>query len=86
MLGNVQEWTNTLWGSDLTKNSYPYEYNAQDGREDINAGQRLPRTYRVYRGGFFKDTSDTLRCSARAAANAASPSRWRGFRVVVELR
>jgi formylglycine-generating enzyme required for sulfatase activity len=86
MLGNVQEWTNTLWGSDLTENSYPYEYNAQDGREDINAGQRLPRTYRVYRGGFFKDTSDTLRCSARAAANAASPSRWRGFRVVVELR
>jgi len=86
MLGNVQEWTNTLWGSELTENSYPYEYKANDGREDIDADQRLSRTYRVYRGGYFRDTSETLRCSARAAFDAARPSRWRGFRVVMELR
>lgn len=85
MLGNVQEWTSTLWGSDLKNNAFPYPYRANDGREDPQAEQHLHRVYRVYRGGSFRDDADRLRCSARGAASADSAIRWRGFRVVLEM-
>ena len=85
MLGNVQEWTSTLWGSDLTEDAFPYPYRAGDGREDLEADRHLHRVYRVHRGSAFRDHQAKLRCSARGASSADSTIRWRGFRVVLEL-
>jgi len=85
MLGNVQEWTSTLWGSDTRENAFPYPYRADDGREDLEAERRLPVVYRVHRGGSYRDERSTLRCSARSYASPTSKIAWRGFRVVLEV-
>ncbi|GIK42054.1 MAG: hypothetical protein BroJett011_58870 [Chloroflexota bacterium] len=84
MLGNVQEWTSTLWGSDPKENAFPYPYRASDGREEANP-THLHRVYRVYRGGSFRDEPGKLRCSVRGNSDPESKIRWRGFRVVLEL-
>ena len=85
MLGNVEEWTSTLWGSDLRQSDYPYPYRADDGRENRAVGQRLFRTYRIHRGGSYASQPGEVRCAARdTALEAKSESRWRGFRVVIE--
>ncbi|MDX1520802.1 MAG: formylglycine-generating enzyme family protein [Anaerolineae bacterium] len=84
MVGNVQEWTNTLWGSDPHNVSdFPYPYKATDGREGLEA-PNLYRIYRVHRGGGFIDTKEALRCTARQNYDPDGPSRWRGFRIVLE--
>jgi formylglycine-generating enzyme required for sulfatase activity len=85
MLGNVQEWTSTLWGSDPNKNAFSYPYRADDGREDLDAEQRLPVVYRIHRGGSYRDERSTLRCSARGYASPTSKIGWRGFRVVLDM-
>lgn len=85
MVGNVQEWTSTLWGSDLNKSDFPYPYQAHDGREDLAADQRLHRVFRVHRGGSFRDNHIKVRCSARGWSDPDSKIRWRGFRVVREV-
>jgi formylglycine-generating enzyme required for sulfatase activity len=84
MLGNVQEWTRTLWGSDPKENAFPYPYRTSDGREEANP-THLHRVYRVYRGGSFRDEPGRLRCSMRGNSDPESKIRWRGFRVVLEL-
>lgn len=84
MLGNVEEWTSTLWGSDPQACAFPYPYHVEDGREDLTAEQRLPVVYRVHRGGSYRDPGVALRCSARGYAPPSSKVRWRGFRVVLE--
>lgn len=52
MIGNVWEWTHTLW------KSYPYK--ADDGREDESSRNR-----RVLRGGSFDDLQRYARCAFR---------------------
>ena len=84
MVGNVQQWTSTLWGTDLKENVFPYPYEENDGREDLTAQQRLHRVFRVHRGGSFRDEPAKLRCSARGISDPDSKLRWRGFRVVLE--
>jgi iron(II)-dependent oxidoreductase len=84
MLGNVQEWTSTLWGSDPKENAFPYPYRASDGREEANPAH-LHRVYRIYRGGSFRDEPARLRCSVRGNSDPESKIRWRGFRIVLEL-
>jgi len=84
MGGNVQEWTSTLWGSDPVRTAYPYPYRAGDGREDLAAGSRLYRTYRIYRGGSFRDNAAGAGCQARGWSDPDSKLRWRGFRVVAD--
>jgi formylglycine-generating enzyme required for sulfatase activity len=83
LIGNVQEWTSTLWGNDQEPFRYPYRDN--DGREDLQADDYLYRVQRVHRGGSFRDERPRLRCSARSYSNAASQVRWRGFRVVLDV-
>lgn len=83
-LGNVQEWTSTLWGSDPKENAFPYPYRASDGREEANP-THLHRVYRVYRGGSFRDEPARLRCSMRGNSDPESKIRWRSFRLVLEL-
>jgi formylglycine-generating enzyme required for sulfatase activity len=84
MLGNAQEWTSTLWGSDPKENAFPYPYRANDGREEVNP-THLHRVYRVYRSGSFRDEPARLRCSVRGNSDPESKIRWRGFRVVSEI-
>ncbi len=85
MIGNVREWTSTIWG---IMRPYPdpqffYPW-ADDGRDSIGAGKFL---YRVYRGGAASDHINQLRCRARAAFSPeypGSPGKWHGFRVVIK--
>ncbi|NWG35432.1 MAG: SUMF1/EgtB/PvdO family nonheme iron enzyme [Chloroflexi bacterium] len=58
MVGNVWEWTQSLWKG--------YPYNVSDGREDIKAGGG-----RVVRGGSFLNTSRVARCASRYRFNPA---------------
>ena len=82
MVGNVQEWTSTLWGTGDTQ-VYIYPYQPNDGREDMD-NEHLPRPSRVHRGGSYRDDRDNLRCTFRGKASPTSSAKWRGFRVVVE--
>lgn len=84
LLGNVQEWTSTLWGSDPKENMFPYPYRPHDGREEAKP-VHLHRVYRVYRGGSFRDEPGKLRCTARGNSDPESKIRWRGFRVVLDI-
>lgn len=84
MLGNVQEWTSTLWGSDPKENLFPYPYRAGDGREEAKPSH-LHRVYRVYRGGSFRDEPAKLRCTVRGNSDPESKIRWRGFRIALEI-
>jgi len=84
MLGNVQEWVSTLWGSDATQTDFPYPYRAGDGRENARAGQQpYQRVYRLYRGGSFRDSLADVRNTARGWSDPDSKLRWRGFRVAM---
>jgi formylglycine-generating enzyme required for sulfatase activity len=85
MLGNVQEWTNTAWGSRKEQADYGYPYDAGDGREDAPPDPPAPQPLRVHRGGCYSDKRDDLRCSARGASPPESQLRWRGFRVAMDV-
>ena len=43
MLGNVQEWTRTQWGSDRNAPAYKYPYKLNDGRDQEVAEHRAQR-------------------------------------------
>jgi formylglycine-generating enzyme required for sulfatase activity len=85
MVGSVQEWTSTLWGSSRQETATPYPYRANDGREDLEADAYLPRVYRVFRGGLPSDEQATLECSTRNRARPQSATKERGFRVARDL-
>jgi formylglycine-generating enzyme required for sulfatase activity len=85
MLGNVQEWTSTIWGISRKQCDFPYPFQPFDGREDLEAEQRAPRLYRIHRGGSFYDEKASLNCTRRSCALSSSATRERGFRVVQEL-
>jgi formylglycine-generating enzyme required for sulfatase activity len=70
MAGNVWEWCQSLYR--------PYPYQADDGREDLEA-----EGYRVLRGGAFDDGGKHVRCACRIGFD---PDAWNdslGFRVVL---
>lgn len=73
MAGNVREWTRSHWGKD-------YPYRADDGREDLTAGNDVPR---VFRGGTFRDYERRVRCACRRYNPPNYRHRNVGFRVVV---
>jgi hypothetical protein len=83
MLGNVQEWTNTMWGITSENNAYSYPYNPSDGREDPNVAQ-YPSAARVHRGGSYRSQPTGMRSSTRSASSQEECVSWRGFRVVME--
>ncbi len=62
MTGNTWEWTLTLWGEDRSNASYVYPYRADDGREDLHAGEAC---YRIIRGVSFKDRPQDMRIACR---------------------
>ena len=82
MVGNVWEWTSTLWGPDWQESDFAYPYQSGDGREDLNADDTI---YRIFRGGSFSDELSQLRCSARRWYAPQHVDKGRGFRVVLEI-
>lgn len=80
MLGNVREWTSTIWGNDPRRSQYPYPYQVDDGREDKGAD---PTLYRIIRGSSFKDRPERHRCANRTWYAPDNKNRRRGFRVVM---
>ncbi|MCB0043409.1 MAG: SUMF1/EgtB/PvdO family nonheme iron enzyme, partial [Caldilinea sp.] len=51
LLGNVQEWTRSLWGSGTREPDYGYPYDPDDGREVETVEDLLPQMRVVHRGG-----------------------------------
>jgi formylglycine-generating enzyme required for sulfatase activity len=83
LLGNVQEWTRSLWGLRPGQPDYGYPYDPADGRE-VTDPQKLPAQARLaHRGGSFKSRPEDLRVTARGNALPESKIAWRGFRVVM---
>jgi formylglycine-generating enzyme required for sulfatase activity len=81
MIGNVREWTSTLWGDVLPSPTFCYPW-ADDRREDLTASKYV---LRVYRGG-SADRGERPRCSARGAYfpdKSGPPRKRHGFRVVL---
>jgi formylglycine-generating enzyme required for sulfatase activity len=68
MAGNVWEWTSTL------ERAYPYQ--ANDGREDINANGK-----RIMRGGSYIHSARNIRCADRHAFVPGTRDGYIGFRV-----
>ncbi len=85
LLGNVQEWTRSLWGAQPAQADWGYPYDPAADRECTEAA-RLPALARlVHRGGSFKAQPADLRGTARANALPDSKLAWRGFRVAMHL-
>ncbi len=80
MVGNVRQWTSTLWGSDYQKPEYPYPYQLRDGRENLAAGTAV---YRLVRGSAFADEQTRHRCAARAWYAPDNKHKHRGFRIAL---
>jgi formylglycine-generating enzyme required for sulfatase activity len=66
LVGNLREWTTTLWGDRLhpEKSLFHYPWKA-DGRDKTETAQKYFKAYRVYRGGGAIDDPAQMRCSAR---------------------
>lgn len=62
MVGNVWEWTASLWGGQMIRPTFGYPYLAGDGREDLTAGAEV---HRILRGGSWPYLPDLARCAAR---------------------
>jgi formylglycine-generating enzyme required for sulfatase activity len=84
MVGNVPQWTSTLWGSNVLEPRDPYPW-ASDGRDDLAANSQMRR---IVRGGAAMDPPEKLRCAARASALPLTPGPFgkrHGFRVMMRL-
>jgi formylglycine-generating enzyme required for sulfatase activity len=71
MLGNVWEWTRSLYRD--------YPYNLKDGREDLKADSNIAR---VLRGGAFLSDEWFARCAFRYRLDPDFRLRYLGFRLV----
>ena len=63
LVGNVSEWTRTLWGKTEWMAEFTYPYNRVDGRENLEASAS---TARVLRSGNWRSEKTWLRCSTRS--------------------
>ena len=86
LVGNVRQWTSTLWGEKRIapdpRYAYPWK---DDGRNDINANRQVRR---VMRGSSTKEDVILLRCSARSGQtpdDIGLPGTRNGFRVVMNV-
>ena len=88
MVGNIYEWTCSLWGYRYEKpdkkNKYPWQ--ADDGRNNQDAN---PKILRVLRGGTYVNQPAELRCSRRICDEVSSrgdeAGGQYGFRIVLEV-
>ncbi len=85
MLGNLEEWTRTLWGTDWDRPDFGYPWVGDDGR-DLDRTDALPVQGKVvHRGGSYRSPAAELYCARRGCASPESRIPWRGFRVLLEL-
>jgi formylglycine-generating enzyme required for sulfatase activity len=85
LLGNVREWTLSLWGERRSEPDPEFLYPwAQDGRNDPRANSLVRR---IFRGGATEHL-DEMTCTARnayAPDKPGSPGKRHGFRVVMRI-
>lgn len=77
MVGNVLEWTSSLWGQDWEKPYFGYPYDPNDGREDLASAGR-----RVVRGGSFVNYRGFVRCAYRDGFGPVHRNYNVGFRIL----
>jgi len=86
LVGNVREWTCSLWGERLRMADERYRYPWQDdARNDLDANDQIRR---IWRGGGYADPRNLLRCAARGNQLPTSrglPHKRLGFRVMMEM-
>ncbi len=84
LVGNVRQWTLTLWGEKRLAPDPQYAYPWRDDRRNDPSANRQIR--RVVRGGSFQGDPGYLRCSARSGEfpeDPGLPGTRHGFRVVM---
>ena len=82
LVGNVLQWTSTLWGEKRLQPDYPYPWQPDDGRDDLQANRQIRR---ILRGGAYSDSQAECTCTARRSflpGDRGQPGKRHGFRVV----
>jgi formylglycine-generating enzyme required for sulfatase activity len=87
LVGNVRQWTTTLWGKSRVKpdENFLYPWRQDAGRNDVNASLDI---LRVIRGCSFAEDALNLRCAARKGqlpGDAGWIGAGIGFRVAINL-
>jgi formylglycine-generating enzyme required for sulfatase activity len=82
MVGNVWEWTRSLWGKRFNEPDFTYPYRHDDGRENQEAGNEV---LRVVRGGSFEDGGYMVWCAYRYRRDPSICWDLGGFRVAASL-
>ena len=86
MVGNVRQWTRSLWGEKRSQPDDRYFYPWQDDeRNSLSANRQIRR---VVRGSFTQDPVPMLRCSSRSGKSPdepGPPGMRLGFRVVINM-
>jgi formylglycine-generating enzyme required for sulfatase activity len=87
MIGNIREWTLSLWGQNRTlpDPAYLYPWVNNDSRNDQTVNKFVRRSIR---GAGWNDAPESLTCFARNAYvpdKAGPPGKRHGFRVVMEI-
>ncbi len=81
MIGNVGEWTRSLWGTDYARPDCAYPFWREDREcESLDAADTL---LRVVRGGSYVNQHDYARCACRSSSLPFGRADDRGFRVVL---
>jgi formylglycine-generating enzyme required for sulfatase activity len=83
LVGNVWEWTNSLWGKDLMEPEFKYPYDPRDERENLEAGGDIPQ---VLRGSSFLFDRNYTRCAYRYGNDPDLRHGNYGFRVCIVPR
>ena len=85
MLGNVQEWTRSLWGSNSREPQFRYPYDPDDDEREVDSADDLPPQMRIiHRGDSYRSKADSVSNIRRGKSDPISKVDWRGFRVVLD--
>lgn len=82
MIGNVGEWTSSLYGRAYDDPDFDYPYDPKDGREDLDAGAEIIRSMR---GSSFEDTS-SITPAAQRNINGFPDLQFAGMRIAMDCR
>jgi formylglycine-generating enzyme required for sulfatase activity len=80
MVGNIWEWTDSLWGPNMRAPKFTYPYDPDDGREDSEAPTDVRR---VLRGVSYFNDRNSARCAARYRYSPGNFFPSVGFRVAL---
>jgi formylglycine-generating enzyme required for sulfatase activity/class 3 adenylate cyclase len=78
LCGNVDEWTQSLWGRSFEEAEFRYPWSAEDGRDDLLAG---PEFLRVLRGGAWCSSATDARAARRSNNTPSGRNDDNGFRL-----